>query len=255
VPVARLIGAVALSGLLVGACDVHGISGPGSLSTIVVAPNPVTLVSGATQQFTAVGKDFSGATVTISPTWSVESGGGTISSSGLFTAGTSPATFTNTVKAVSGGIAATATVTVTAGPLATIVITPNPATLAVGASQQFVVVGKDAAGNIVPVTPTWAVVAGGGAITGAGLFTAGGIAGTFTNTIQARSGSITAIATVTVTAGSLATILVTPNPATLAAGLTQQFTAVGVDASGNVVAITPVKWIPLSCRSPVRHPQ
>ncbi len=240
VPVARLIGAVALSGLLVGACDVHGISGPGSLSTIVVTPNPVTLVSGATQQFTAVGKDFSGATVTLSPTWSVESGGGTISSSGLFTAGTSPATFTNTVKAVSGGIVGTATVTVTAGPLATIVITPSPVTLAVGATQQFVVVGKDAAGNVVPVTPTWAVVAGGGAITGAGLFTAGGIAGTFTNTIQARSGSITTTATVTVTAGSLATILVTPNPATLTGGLTQQFTAVGVDASGNAVAITPV---------------
>jgi len=39
--------------------------------------------------------------------------------------------------------------------------------------------------------------------------------------------------------GPLATITVTPNPTTLVISATQQFTAVGTDASGNVVAITP----------------
>ena len=158
----------------------------------------------------------------------------------MFTAGTTPGTFTSTVKATSGGISGTATVNVTPGPLATIVVTPNPVSMGIGTTQQFIAVGKDAAGNIVQFTPTWSVVAGGGAVNGTGLFTAGTVAGTYANTIQASSGAIKGTATVTVTAGPLATIVVTPNPITLNVGLSQQFTAVGKDASGNVVAITPV---------------
>ena len=46
-----------------GACDVHGISEPGTLTTLAVSPNPASMVIGTTQQFTAVGKDFSGANI------------------------------------------------------------------------------------------------------------------------------------------------------------------------------------------------
>jgi hypothetical protein len=42
-----------------------------------------------------------------------------------------------------------------------------------------------------------------------------------------------------VTSGPLATITVTPNPSNLQANGTQQFTAVGQDAGGNILAITP----------------
>jgi hypothetical protein len=45
---------------------------------------------------------------------------------------------------------------------------------------------------------------------------------------------------VTVASGPLATIEVTPDPVTLAIDATQQFSAVGRDAGGNVVAMTPV---------------
>ena len=72
---------------------------PGVLTTILVAPSPATVGLQATQQFTAVGKDASGNVVTITPTWSVAAGGGTISATGLFTAGATAGTFTNTVKA------------------------------------------------------------------------------------------------------------------------------------------------------------
>ena len=238
--VARVFVAAAFAGLFTAGCDVHGISSPGTLSSIVVSPNPQTLAANGTQQFSAVGKDFSGATVALTPTWSVVAGGGTISASGLFTAGTTPGTFANTVKASSDNISGTATVIVTVGPLATIVVTPNPVSIGIGSTQQFVAVGKDASGNTVQVTPAWSVVAGGGTVNATGLFTAGTVVGTFTNTVQASSGGITATATVTVTAGPLATIVVTPNPVSLLPNATQQFTAVGRDASGNVVAITPV---------------
>jgi hypothetical protein len=152
VSLARLAAVVAMSGLSLGACDVHGVSDPGSLSSISVTPNPVTMTAGSTQQFAAVGKDFDGVALTTSPTWTVVGGGGTISSTGLFTAAATPGTFANTVKATSGGISGTATVTITVGPLASLTIAPTPVTLGVTATQQFTVVGKDAAGNIVPTT-------------------------------------------------------------------------------------------------------
>lgn len=240
---ARLAGVfvtVALAGLYTAACDVHGPSDPGDLSAIVVTPNPQILAVTGTQQFTAVGTDYDGAAVTFTPVWTVTAGGGTISTTGLFTAGSTPGTFASTVQATSGSLSANATVVVTAGPLASIIVTPNPTTLAVGASQQYLAVGRDASGNVVQFTPTWSVVAGGGSVSGTGLFTAGTTTGTYTNTVQASAGSLKATATVTVTAGPLASITVTPNPTTLNVSLTRQFTAVGKDASGNVVPISPV---------------
>jgi hypothetical protein len=240
--IARMIGAVALAGMFTAACDVHGISDPGSLTSLTISPNPVTLAVGATQQFTLVGKDFDGRVVAVSPTWSVVAGGGTISPAGVFTAGTTPGTFANTVQATSNGVTATATVTVVAGPLASITVTPNPVTLGMGATQQYTAVGKDASGNVVAITPSWSVVNGGGSINPTtGLFTAGTTAGTFANTVRASVGAIGGTATVTVTPGALASITVTPNPANLLTNNSQQFTATGRDAGGNVIPVT-VVW-------------
>ena len=235
-----VLAVVACAALSMSACDVHGVSAPGGLASLSVTPNPQVLAVGATQQFTAVGLDASGIPISATTTFSVVAGGGTITPSGLFTAGVGVGTFASTVKATSGSLSAVATVTVVAGPLATIVVTPNPVTLQTGATQQYTAVGKDASGNVVVFTPTWSVVAGGGAINGAGLFTAGTATGTYTNTVQASGLGITGTATVTVTAGPLASIAVTPNPVTLATGATQAYTAAGTDANGNAVAITPV---------------
>jgi hypothetical protein len=127
------------------------------------------------------------------------------------------------------------------GPLATIDVTPNPQTLAMSAIQPFVATGRDADGNLVSITPTWSVVAGGGAISSSsGLFTAGTVTGTFANTVQATSGGISGSATVTVTApGALVAISVAPNPGGAVVGATIQFTAEGQDATGAVVPISP----------------
>jgi hypothetical protein len=97
------------------ACGSDNSTSPHTLATITVTPANPTLTAGNTQQFTAVGKDADGNNVSISPTWSVEAGGGTIDNNGMFTAGSTAGTYTNTVKATSGGVSGTATVTVTAG--------------------------------------------------------------------------------------------------------------------------------------------
>jgi Ice-binding-like len=212
----------------------------GPVASITVTPNPDTLIVGAKQQFVATGKDASGNVVVLAAVWSVVANGGTVDVNGMFTAGATPGTFTNTVKATSGSLSGTATVVVTVGPLASIKVTPNPDTLAINGAQQFTATGSDAAGNPVVITPVWAVVAGGGTITATGLFTAGTISGTFTNTVQATSGALTGFATVVVKSGALASMTVTPNPANMFTNSTQQFAAVGKDANGNTVPLVPV---------------
>ena len=87
-----------------------------TLTSIVVSPASAAVNAAASQPFTAIARDQFGSNLATQPsfTWSV-SGGGTISSSGLFTAG-STAGGPYTVTATSGGTSGTANVTVSATP-------------------------------------------------------------------------------------------------------------------------------------------
>jgi hypothetical protein len=205
-PRIRMLAAAIAAGAAIGACDVHGTTGtssPGTLSTIVVTPNATVATSG-TVQMVAVGHDANGGVVVITPTWSVVALGGTISTNGLFTAGTTTGVFANTVVATVGTITGSASITVTSGAVATVVVSPTPATLAQGATQQFTAVAKDANGNVItPFAPTWSVVASGGTVNATGLFTAGATVGTFTNTVKAASGAASGLATVIVSVNLL----------------------------------------------------
>jgi hypothetical protein len=162
----------------------------------------IGLTPGGTVQFVATGRDANGNIVGVAPTWSVVNGGGTISSSGVFTAGTSPGTFTSTVRATSGVISASATVIV--GNIASLSLSPSSAFVVSGGTQAFTAIGRDAAGNVIslPRTPMWAVVNGGGSISSSGLFTAGAVMGSFPNTISATFETLTATASVTVRTAS-----------------------------------------------------
>ncbi len=207
----------------------------GQLASIVVTPDPATLASRATQQFVAVGKDAAGNVVPFTPTWSVVNGGGSIDAAGVFTAGTLAGTYTNTVRAASGGTSSSATVIVTPGPVATITVTPNPVTLGAGSTQQFTAVGTDASGNVVAISPVWSVVNGGGSISaGSGLFTASNLAGTYANTVRATSGATTGSATVTIVANSLV-ITTQPGGAVTGSPLSPQPVVEVRDASNSVV--------------------
>jgi len=251
-PTTGLFTAGTVSGVFVN--TIHVVSGTtsasmtvtvaaGPLATITVSPASTTLATGATQQYTAVGKDAHDNVVAITPAWSVVAGGGTIDgASGMFTAGSSGGTFTNTVQATSGAVSGTTsvTVTVTVGPLASITVSPSTTSLSAGGTQAFTAVGHDASNNVVAITPAWTVVAGGGTIDpSTGMFTAGTVAGTFTNTVTATSGAISGTASVTVNPGALANLTITPASKTLAVNATQQFTVVGTDANNNVVVVSP----------------
>ena len=122
---ARLVVIVPFAALLAAACE-HNL-GPqaaspppaGQLTAIAVTPNPVTLPPNGPQQFVAVGTDINGAVVPLTPIWSVVASGGAInSSSGLFAAGPTLATFPSTVRACNSGgfVCGFATVTVVNTP-------------------------------------------------------------------------------------------------------------------------------------------
>ncbi len=221
--------------LAIGALSCRTANGPCPATTLTVTPDPATVVQGATQQFTATGRDYRGNVVSTSASWAVIAGGGTINPTGLFTAGLVNGTYANTVQAASGGLTGNATVIVVSpGPLATITVTPNPASVIVGGTQQFVATGRDAGGNIVPITPVWSTVAGGGSINAAGLFTAGGTAGAYPNTVRATSGAITGYATVNVTALAPPATLGTAGTFSILGGSTVTNTGATTTITGSV---------------------
>ncbi len=185
---------------------------------IQITPTGATLAVGGTQQFSAQAYDAGNQPVSnVNYFWMVVVGGGTINTTGLFTAGSVAGTYNNTVQvvAVQGSITklanATVTVTGTAGPLDYILVIPASTTVAPGSVQQFTAQGYDVSNiAITGLTYTWSVVAGGGTISNTGLFTAGTATGTFTSTVQA---SATQDA-VTKTGTGTVIVATTPAPAT-----------------------------------------
>jgi hypothetical protein len=174
---------------------------PSVLTTITVAPTSATVQVGKTQQFSATGLDQYGQPLSPQPGfgWAVN-GGGSINSSGLFTAG-SIAGGPFTVTASSGSVNGTAGVTVTPLPvLTTIKVTPASASLQTGTTQQFNALGYDQFNNLLSPQPTfsWTVTGGGTIGPSSGLFTAGSVAGG-PFTVTASSGAVNGTASVTVT--------------------------------------------------------
>jgi fibronectin type 3 domain-containing protein len=90
-------------------------SGSPALTNIAVDPATATVALGGTRQFAATALDQAGNPLATQPTftWTV-SGGGTIDTAGLFSAGDTPGG-PFTVMATSGGLSGTATVNVTIG--------------------------------------------------------------------------------------------------------------------------------------------
>ena len=88
---------------------------PGPLDRVVIGPNPAEIGKEMTQQFVAVGADLLGNRITgLDFEWSVESDGGATGADGLFTAGSEPGIFEDTVRATAtqGDVTRSATASV-----------------------------------------------------------------------------------------------------------------------------------------------
>lgn len=223
-----------------------------TLTTIAVTPASTTVQVGGTQQFTAVGRDQFATALTSQPTmtWTV-GGGGTISTAGLFTAGTT-AGGPHTVTAASGGKTGTATVTVATGgntppTVATAAsATPSPVT---GTTATLAVLGADNGGEpsltyswattgTPPASVAFSVNGTNAAKSTTATFTKAGSYG-FQVTIT-DSGSLTVTSSVTVTVNqTLTTVTVSPASARVNPSATQAFTAVGKDQFGTDLSSQP----------------
>ena len=213
---------------------------PGAASRLDVTPSAVTMVSGQTQSLVAAVKDASGTVIggkTI--TWaSSNTAVATVASDGMVTAvGAGSAAITATADGVSGS----ATVTVTAAPVASVSVTPSAPTLVVGSTTQLTptvidVNGKQVTSPVVTWSSSNLLVA---FVSASGLVTAL-LPGTATITDTSDNKSGTSVATVTLVA--VQSVTVAPATLSLASGQSAPLTATVTDANGTVVTNRPVSW-------------
>ncbi len=182
------------------------------------------------------GQWSNGATTAPSVTYSAT--GGTITSGGLYTAGSTAGTFRVIAIQQGGTLADTAAVTLTATPpvLQAVILTPASASLATGGTQQFSVSGQWSNGATTAPSVTYSAT--GGTITAGGLYTAGSTAGTFRVIATQQGGTLadTSAVTLTATPPVLQAVILTPASASLATGATQQFSVSGQWSNGATTA-------------------
>ncbi len=224
-----------------------------TLVRIDVTPTNPTLPRGTGIDFTAtaVYSDATTQDVTAVVTWSSSNtAAATISNASVtkgtattIAAGTTTITALDPVTLVSG----TTLLTVSAGVLQSITVTPNPATIAIGAQVRFTAIGHYSDGTSFDITNsvTWSssqpAVAGVGNGRKKRGITTGKKAGTVT--ITATSNGISGSAILTVTNATLTSIAILPANSTVPKKTKQFFKAIGTFTDGSTSDITAaVDW-------------
>ncbi|MBZ5619798.1 MAG: Ig-like domain-containing protein, partial [Acidobacteriia bacterium] len=194
---------------------------------VSVSPTNASLQRGQAQQFTAT---VSGSTNT-SVTWTAT--GGTITATGLYTAGTTAGTFQVTAKSVAD-TTKNASVNVVIRPDVAVTVSPTTATLQPGQKQQFTATVSGSSNTAVTWTST------GGTVSSSGLFTAGSTAGSnfIVTATSVADSTKAASAHVTIQPAQTVQVSVSPANVTLQPGGTQQFTATVTGSSNTAVTWT-----------------
>src|SRR2546427_7598993 len=179
--------ALALPAAVLAAAALFGCEQPASVtdstptvSSLVVSPQAITLLPNQVADLMAGGFTSTGDTAQMSVTWSVTSGAITDTASsggrhyGHYKAGSDTGSFKVIATSHPGGKTDNATVTVTAVPVASVVVTPAVASVPVGGAVQLSATTKDSVGNVLTGRQvTWASSNSAVAATsGSGLVTA-----------------------------------------------------------------------------------
>ncbi|HUB02583.1 MAG TPA: Ig-like domain-containing protein [Terriglobales bacterium] len=220
-----------------------GASSQTKLTQIAVSPANQSIAKGDTVQFGAVGTYSDGSTQTLTDTvtWGTSSSSvATVNAQGQLLGMSQGST---QVTAAYQGLTGSTTVTVGAPALVGIVVSPNPSSLPLGESEQLNAVGKYSDGSTQDLTQsvTWGTASTGIASISATGLVSGLTAGS--TGITASSGNIEGTALLTVGSAVLMSIAVTPGNPSVAAGDTQQFTAIGTYSDGSTQNLTTlVTW-------------
>jgi parallel beta-helix repeat protein len=200
-----------------------------ALDQLVLSPASATIAAGGSQAYTAEGRDQydnSLGDVTASTTFSISPNG---SCTGATC--TASAAGAHTVTGTKSGKNGTASLSVTAAALDHLVLSPASATIAAGGSQAYTAQGRDQYDNSLGdmTASTTFSISPNGSCTGATCTATAAGSHTVTGTRSGKTGT----ASLSVTAGSLDRIVISPATATINAGGSQTYTAEGFDAFGN----------------------
>jgi hypothetical protein len=195
--------------------------------SISVSPGTANIQTGGQQQFTASVFGTSNTGVAWKAT------GGTVTTTGLYTAPSTAGTYTVTATSAADSTkSASSTITVSQPTQVLISVSPGTASLQAGGQQQFTAMISGTSNTAV----TW--TASGGTITTSGLYTAPTAAGTYTvKAVSAANSSTSASATVSVSALQIVSINISPTSLAMPEKWQQQFSAT---VSGS--ASTGVTW-------------
>ena len=175
---------------------------------VTISPTTASVLTGATASFSASVTGTSNSAVT----WSVrEASGGSISSTGLYTAPGAAGTY-HVVATSSADSTRSASAAVTvAAPAVSVSVSPGSANVLVGTTATFAATVTNSSNTGV----TWSVQeAAGGAISIAGLYTAPAVAGTY-HIVATSNADTTKSATATAVVTAAPTIVVSVNPSTM----------------------------------------
>jgi hypothetical protein len=193
--------------------------------SVTVSPTTASLQTGKQAQFTATVNGTHDTAVT----WTAS--GGTVTSSGLYTASSAAGTYKVTATSVANSDkSASAVVTVSQPIQVSISVSPTTASLASGGNQQFTAYVSGTSNTAV----TWSAT--GGTITTGGLYVAPSAAGTYT--VMAVSGADTtksASAIVSVSAAQTISVSISPASLSMAQNGQQQFAATVSGSSDTAV--------------------
>jgi len=222
------------------------------LVSIAVTPANLTVANLTKPQFTATGTyfDHSSNDITSAVTWTSSNiAVAKISNSpGLWGLATAVGAGKTTITATLGSISGSTILTVSSATIASIVVTPANAPIALGLQQQYTAIAtlsdsttQDVT-NIVQWTSSDTTKV---SITVSGLATGVAVTSTpVTITAKDPNSSVSGATTVTVNAGNLVSIALKPaNITSLAQGTSQQFSAIGTFNNGSTLDLTnQVTW-------------
>ncbi len=244
---------VTASGFAVNETYLVSVTPAYTLTSFTVSPSTGTaLAPGQTRQFSTQQLWSDGQARNFGVTYTAT--GGSISSSGLFTAGSVAGSFMVIANCLCGALD-TAFVTVDVpAQLTKITVSPKTVSLNAGATQQFGATANWSTGATTLPPITWSAT--GGSISTGGLYTAPTTAGTYQVIVAHSGGTLRDTAVVTVTGGgtssggtkSLASLNLGPSEISVQAGASVQFSVspkwndgtsaqVSVGYSANVGAI------------------
>ena len=208
------------------------------LAAVKIAPKQATIETNQAIRFYGTGVNAAGDSMATSIEWTATGGG--VTGDGVFSASTT-GSFRVIGKARGHNKSDTSTVVVVPPQptLASIAVTPDPASVTEAQSITFAATGKLSDGSTAPIGVVWSAT--GGAIDAGGTYTAGMTPGTYHVVAANTSGTVADTVAVAVSAPQLAQVVLLPSAVTLAPRATQQFTAYGRTSTGDSVA-TPVSF-------------